>query len=360
MIGIKFYPDKVIQALIKGLPNVKWSEKYGMVVLPNKRDNLTLIFNTFRGVCWINSHSFFPNKPINDNNEELCIDSFRKRTPKKDWRYCPQEFYQKLEIRKYSLNTARIYIHMFEGFINFHKSINDLMSINEQDISAYLLHLVREKKSDSYINQAINAIKFYYEVVMGMPNRFYAVERPFKKESLPRVLSMQQIFAMIDATYNIKHKCIISLLYSSGLRRGELLNLKITDIHSDRMMIRVNEGKGRKDRFTLLGQRMLLDLRNYYTQYKPKEYLFEGASGKKYTGSSVAKIVARAARKSGIKEKVTPHMLRHSFATHLLENGTDLRSIQSLLGHNSVKTTQIYTHVAVNGLNNIKNPLDLR
>ncbi|MCP4456745.1 MAG: tyrosine-type recombinase/integrase [Cytophagales bacterium] len=360
MIGIKFYPDKVIQALMKGLPNVKWSEKYGMVVIPNNKDNLTLIFKTFRGVCWINSHNFFPNKPINSHTEELSLDSFRKRTPKKGWRYCPQGFYQKLEIRKYSLNTARVYIHKFEEFINFHKEIDDLMSINELDINAYLLHLVHTQRSDSYINQAINAIKFYYEVVMEMPNRFYAVERPFKKESLPRVLSVQQIFAMIDTTHNIKHKCIISLLYSSGLRRGELLNLKIGDIHSDRMMIRVNEGKGKKDRYTLLSQRMLLDLRNYYRQYQPKKYLFEGTSGKKYTGSSVAKIVARAARQSGIREKVTPHMLRHSFATHLLENGTDLRSIQSLLGHNSVKTTQIYTHVAVNGLNNIKNPLDLR
>jgi len=360
MIGIKFYPDKVIQALIKELPSVSWSQQYGMAVVFNNGTNLTAIFDKFRGVCWINSHHFFPNKPLTTNNEELSIDSFSKRTPKKDWRYCPKEFYQKLEIRKYALNTARVYIHMFERFINFYKDTDDLMSINEFDIKGYLQFLVQEKRSDSYLNQTINAIKFYYEIVMEMPNRFYAVERPIKRESLPKILSTAQIFTMIDKTKNVKHKCIISLLYSSGIRRGELLNLKIADIHSDRMMIRINEGKGRKDRFTLLGIKMLLDLREYYKQYRPKHYLFEGTVGKKYSESSVRHIVNRAAKMAGIREKVTPHMLRHSFATHLLENGTDLRKIQTLLGHNSVETTQIYTHVAVNGINTIINPLDLR
>ena len=164
---------------------------------------------------------------------------------------------------------------------------------------------------------------------------------------------------MISKTRNLKHKCIISLLYSAGLRRSELLNLKIEDIDSKRMLILVRQAKGNKDRVTLLANSILEDLRAYYMEWKPKVYLFEGVHGGKYSPQSILKLVKRASEKAGIPKNVTPHMLRHSFATHLLENGTDLRYIQSLLGHNSSRTTEIYTHIATNHFNTIKNPLDL-
>ena len=359
MIGLKFYPDKVIQALVKELPNVGWSKTYHMVTIPNNKDHLNVIFSKFKGICWINCTHFFPNRPIRTNDEDLTVDAYRKRSPNRNWRHCPEEFYQKLEIKKYALNTARSYIAMFEKFINYYKD-SELMSLSEIDINKYLQFLVQNGRSDSYINQSINAIKFYYETVMEMPNRFYLVERPIKSESLPKALSKAQVFKMIDQTKNLKHRCIISLLYSSGLRRGELLNLKIEDINSDRMLIRVNEGKGKKDRYTLLSEQMLIDLRQYYIKYHPEKYLFEGADGGTYSPTSVSRIITRAALKAHIRERVTPHMLRHSFATHLLESGTDLRQIQILLGHNSLKTTEIYTHVAMKGVNKITNPLDLR
>jgi site-specific recombinase XerD len=164
---------------------------------------------------------------------------------------------------------------------------------------------------------------------------------------------------MINTCSNIKHKCIIALLYSAGLRRNELLNLKIEDIDSKRMTIWVRQGKGRKDRQTILSKQILQDLRAYYLSSKPKLYLFERYAGVPYSASSVSKIVHRAAKGVGITQRVTPHVLRHSFATHLLENGTDLRYIQTLLGHNSSRTTEIYTHVAVKSLMEIKSPLDL-
>jgi integrase/recombinase XerD len=192
-----------------------------------------------------------------------------------------------------------------------------------------------------------------------MPNRFYEVERPIKKETLPKVISKESVLAMIDTSHNIKHKCIISLLYSAGLRRSELIDLKIEDIDSQRMTIMVKQGKGKKDRLTLLSQRLLLDLRQYFLEYRPKTYLFESPNGGQYSGTSVGKIIDYAAKSAKIKQKVTPHMLRHSFATHLLETGTDLRYIQALLGHSSSTTTEIYTHVATNNLSKIKNPLDL-
>jgi len=358
-IGIQFRPDQVIQNLIKSLPGIKWSPYYGMAILPNTANDLNTIFDTFKGIAWVNCSHFFPNRPISVEGEPLSIDSYRKRSPKKQWRYCPEEFYQKLETRKYAFNTAKVYIPMFEGFINFFPRATNLMALNEKDIQSYLQHLVKRGKSHTYINQAINAIKFYYEVVLEMPNRFYAVERPPKRETLPKVLSKEKVLAMIEQVVNLKHRCIVSLLYSAGLRRAELLNLELTDIDSDRMMIRVSQSKGNKDRYTLLSHTVLKDLRVYFLSYKPKKYLFEGSNGGKYSSTSVAKIVNDAAVRVGIRQKVTPHMLRHSFATHLLESGVDLRYIQTLLGHNSSRTTEIYTHVAMRGLSNIKNPLDL-
>ncbi|SMD36999.1 Site-specific recombinase XerD [Reichenbachiella faecimaris] len=359
-IGIKFYPDKVLQALVKDLSQIGWSNKFQMTVLPNNKENLHLICEKFKGVAWINTQHFFINRPVNHGNEKLSVDAYRKRPPKNGWRYCPEEYYQKLEIRKYSIHTARSYIGMFEKYINHFSKSQDLMSLDELDIKKYIQHLVQQSKSDSYINQALNAIKFYYEVVKGMPNRFYDVERPIKSETLPKILSQQQVLNIIENTTNLKHRCIVSLLYSSGIRRGELVALKLGDIISDRMLIRVNRGKGRKDRYTLLSETILNDLRIYFRQYRPQKYLFECKPGIQYSASSVGKVVAKAAEKARILERVTPHMLRHSFATHLLENGTDLRQIQTLLGHNSLKTTELYTHVAIKGMNTIKNPLDLK
>ncbi|MGK0139713.1 MAG: integrase/recombinase XerD [Algoriphagus sp.] len=218
-------------------------------------------------------------------------------------------------------------------------------------------------KSKSYLNTAVNAIKFYYEVVLGMPNRFYAVDRPRRDKKLPIVLSRPEIKSIIENTNNIKHRCIASLLYSSGLRRTELLNLKMTDIDSKRMVIKVLGAKGNKDRITLLGTSVLEELRIYFKEWRPKVYLFEGKSGHKYSGTSVLQIVKKAAIRAGIKSKVSPHVFRHSFAAvrrlgHLLEDGVDLRQIQSLLGHGSIKTTEIYTHVSTKHLKTFKNLLD--
>lgn len=192
-----------------------------------------------------------------------------------------------------------------------------------------------------------------------MPNRFYSIERPIRKEPLPKVISLEEVGQLIKGTNNIKHKCIVSLLYSSGLRRGELLNLKLTDIDSKRMIINVINGKGGKDRITILSKSVLDDLRLYFKVWNPEVYLFEGIKGKQYTGSSVSKIISNACNKANIKRRITPHILRHSFATHLLENGTDLRQIQVLLGHSSTKTTEIYTQVAITNIKTIKSPIEL-
>lgn len=356
-IGLQFYPNKVIQALVKTLPKPKWSKEYSMVYVLNTKENTDLIFALFKGVAWINCRSFYPNRPSqNGDNEEWEKEILLKKLENSNLK-CPKSYIQKLKIKKYAYSTAKTYTSMFEGFINYYKT-KDFNSLDENDIRNYLEYLVSKNKSNSYINQAVNSIKFYYEIVLGMPNRFYSVERPRKERKLPVVISTLDVKNMIDVTKNMKHKCIISLLYSSGLRRNELLNLKLSDIDSKRMIIKVNQGKGNKDRLTIFSAILLRDLRIYYKEYKPKVYLFEGVKEEQYSGESVLKIVKKAAYKASIKVNVTPHTLRHSFATHLLEAGTDLRYIQSVLGHSSTKTTEIYTHVATNSIKDIKSPLD--
>ena len=171
-------------------------------------------------------------------------------------------------------------------------------------------------------------------------------------------LSTRHVTVSKNLNQPMKYILLFCLDNGSGLRKSELLNLKITDIDSKRMLVLVENAKGNKDRHTLLSKNALDDLRIYFKEYKPKEYLFEGQKGGKYSGESVLRIVKMATKKAGIRKSVSPHVLRHSFATHLLESGVDLRQIQVLLGHNSSKTTEIYTHVATNTFKTIKNPLD--
>jgi len=233
---MKFYPDKVIQALIKTLPGIKWRKEFGMAYIPNNKTNFDLIYQTFKGVAWIDGKYFFTNRPLRDPvgpHKQFSIQSYRDRAIDTDYRTCPEEYLLKLELKKYASSTARTYIGMFEGFINHYKDV-ELTALSENEIRTYLSHQVSMGRSDSMLNQIINSIKFYYEIVLGMPNRFYEIERPQMKERLPEVLAKEEVMQLIQHINNIKHKCIVSLLYSSGLRRGELLNLKISDIDSKR------------------------------------------------------------------------------------------------------------------------------
>lgn len=356
-IGLQFYTSKPILVLIKELNAVKWSTLHNMHYVPHTRLQLSKIFDLFRGIAWIDCNMFFKHTQSKQLHEVRDTKWFYEREVQQQVKPCPSIYIEKLELKKYAHNTMRSYVSSFERFINFYpdKGVNVL---GELEIRNYLKYLIANNASNSHLNMVINSIKFYYEIVMGMPNRFYAIERPRKTRKLPVVLSKEEVKAMIDGTSNLKHKCILSVLYSAGLRRSELIDLKIKDIESDRMLIKVNDAKGNKDRFTLLSQTTLNQLREYYTNYMPKTYLFEGQKGRQYSGSSIGSIVHRAASNAGILKRVTAHTLRHSFATHLLESGTDLRYIQMLLGHGSTKTTEIYTHVATSSFKGISSPLD--
>jgi len=208
----------------------------------------------------------------------------------------------------------------------------------------------------SILNSAINALKFYYGNVLKK-KFIYEVKRPRKDKKLPVILSKEEVAKILSSVDNIKHKTILMLVYSAGLRVGEVVRLKPEDIDSKRMLIHIKGAKGRKDRYTLLSEKALEILRQYWRKYKPEKWLFGGAKEGRYLSiRSVDKIFRNACEKAGIKKDVSMHTLRHSFATHLLEGGTDLRYIQELLGHAHSKTTEIYTHVSTKSLGKITSP----
>jgi len=217
---------------------------------------------------------------------------------------------------------------------------------------------VDRKVSVSYQNVSINAIKFYYEKVLEREHITVKIDRPKIQKQLPQVLSEEEVITLIGSIDNLKHKCIIMMIYSAGLRLSEVVNLKVSDIDSKRMLVFIRSAKGRKDRYTILSKQLLRWLRVYYKQEKPKNWLFEGVLGGQYSMKSVQEIMKGAVENAGIKKHATVHTLRHSFATHMLENGTDLRYIQNLLGHNSTKTTEVYTHITTKGLKQLVSPFD--
>jgi integrase/recombinase XerD len=259
---------------------------------------------------------------------------------------------------RYSKASYLNYMVQFRQFLTFIHPV-EADDFSDAHIHQYMLHLVNEKKvSVSTQNTAINSIKFYLENVKKGPRQVYYVDRPRTETKLPIVLSEEEVKALLMGTVNLKHRCIMFMLYASGLRVSEVLNLKWADIDVDRMVVYVRMGKGKKDRITLLSKLALEYLVQYKELYKPSVWVFEGADEEAYSSSSINKMIHRCAAKANIEKNVSAHTLRHSFATHMLEKGTDLRYIQALLGHESSKTTERYTHVTRKGFEHLQSPLD--
>ena len=273
-------------------------------------------------------------------------------------RACPEEMILKLTELRYSPSTVKIYKSCFEEFINYYPAL-PIDRITEPQIVAYLRYLVMERcVSESTQNQAINAIKFYYERVLGGQRKIYRVERPRRDRKLPTVLTQNEVAALIRCTSNLKHRFLLMLAYGGGLRVSEAVGLERICLEPEKKRILVNDGKGKMDRYTLLSQKAIDLYAEYMKEYAPKKYLFAGQGGGMYTSSSAQKVFSTSARKAGIEKDATFHSLRHSFATHMLEAGTDLRYIQHLLGHKSSKTTEIYTHITSKGWSSLESPLD--
>ena len=263
------------------------------------------------------------------------------------------------DIRLSLSKEERVYTSYFRDFQQ-HFEGRKIETVTPGEINDYLLYLIHEKNiSSCQQNQRINAIKFYYEKVLGQERRCYKVNRAKREKTLPDVLSKEEIKKILDVTVtDLRFFCMFSILYSAGLRISELLELKPGDINESRSLIRVRQGKGKKDRYTLLSKPLMKKLTEYYKLYKPRIWLFERKPEEPFTESIVSKRLKAAARDAGITKRIYPHLLRHSFATHLLEQGTDIKIVKELMGHNNIKTTERYVHIADTFKSNIKSPLD--
>jgi site-specific recombinase XerD len=264
-----------------------------------------------------------------------------------------------LELKNYSTRTITCYLTCMVNFVRHHG--RSPVDLGEEEIRKYLHYLITEKKaSQSFINQAYSAIKFFNEVTLGRPWNAIRIPRSKIRKKLPLVLSMQEVRSLLCSVDNLKHQAILTTIYSGGLRLGEVTHLRVSDIDGKRMTILVQQGKGNKDRYTVLGQRNLELLRLYYKTYRPGEWLFPSRDpAQPLSGSSVQRVFKKALHKAGIRKKASVHTLRHSFATHLLESGTDLYHIQRLLGHTTAKTTSVYLHITGRDLAKVKSPIDL-
>ena len=364
---IYFEYNKKIIEIIKTIPERRWNQEGKFWYITKKNFSLGTFLLKLEQVAVVDfsaleafdRSSQYEQKEDEQNTSERenAIQRFEAAIDVLEVGLPPQ--YLEILIRKrYSKNTMKTYMTYMKSFMEeFHDVPLD--SITKEQINNYILKLIKTKGiSASQQNQRINAIKFYYEKVLGQDKELYYLERPRKSRVLPKVLSKEEVLAILTSITNLKHKAIIATIYSGGLRRSELINLRKQDIFFERMVIFIRDSKGNKDRNTILSHKMAQLLQNYLKEFKPNYWLFEGANRRQYSATSIAKILKRAAIKAGIERKVTPHMLRHSFATHLLEQGVDIRYIQTIMGHGSIKTTEIYTHVSTKSLSNITSPLD--
>ena len=269
------------------------------------------------------------------------------------------KFCQWLLSRRYSPSTIKTYTEALRSFLLFFNE-KPVSEITNEDVILYNNdYILKNNLSASYQNQIVNAIKLYFKTIKEVKIDVDKIHRPKRSKLLPNVLSKEEIKLILDAPINLKHKTMLSLIYSCGMRCGEALALMPHHIDSNRNIVLLKNAKGQKDRIVPLSPKILEMLREYFKIYKPKTYLFEGQkTGTPYDARSLQQVLKQALQKAGITKPVTLHWLRHSYATHLLESGTDLRYIQELLGHSSSKTTEIYTHVSTKSIQQIKSPFD--
>lgn len=263
-----------------------------------------------------------------------------------------------LYIRNYSPRTIASYISSLNNFADWliQEKVNQ---VTNKEVEKYLYHLKKNRnRSISGMKQTVASLKILFTDILKKEIPDSLNIRFRKEEKIPVVLSEKEVAAIIKAVNNLKHKVILMTIYSAGLRLSECLALTVADMDFDRNQIRIRQGKGKKDRQTVLSRTLLSEMKDYLIKFYPKIFLFEGQKGGRYSASSIQAIMKRAVKKSGIKKHATVHTLRHSFATHLLENGTDIRFIQELLGHKRLETTQIYTHISKIAFDRIKSPLD--
>lgn len=338
---------------------IKYKGTARIAVAFEKNAELITRIKTVEGSRWSQSLKVWHIPDSEENRVRFKLKPLSHSIPSIEGIAQIEKFKQFLRSKRYSESTIITYGEVLKSFLVFYRE-KPIAEISNEDVIVYNNeYILKNNLSASYQNQTINAIKLFFKIVHNSKMVLEELHRPKNAKKLPNVLSKEETLKLIDVTTNLKHKTLLALIYSSGLRISEAINMKITDIDSQRMLIHVKNAKGKKDRYTLLSTKVLGLLKEYYTIYRPVLFLFEGQFGGQYSSRSAQSVLHQSAKKAGITKQISLHTLRHSFATHLLESGTDLRYIQDLLGHSSPKTTMIYTHVSSTSLRKIINPFDM-
>ena len=371
IIGIYFNKDIKLNTIIQKAVSAKWSNSKKCWYMDSTKDAYNKLVIALKGISLLdgkemlpyfkNKLAEIPQKIIKSLPEKKIL--FKKEIAKnplcKSNTIALAKFNQKLILKGYSPNTIRTYNGELSIFL---QSLGEIHaeSFNIDRIKSYLQYChTTLKLSDNTIHSRMNALKFYYEQVLDMDKFFWEIPRPKKPYLLPKVISEEKILKGLQSIDNLKHKALLYTAYSAGLRVSEVVKIKIADIDSDRMQIRIEAAKGKKDRMVTLAEATLIVLRAYFKKYKPKKYLFEGQyADEHYSTRSAQEVFSEQFQKIGLPKYFSFHSLRHSYATHLLENGTDIKYIQELLGHNDIKTTLQYTHVSKKAIEKIESPLD--
>ena len=342
---IKFKFDNGLISLIRSISGATWSKTLATWYIEDNKVNYDKVITTFKEVTTINASKISKTIPF-------------KRKLTNEQKTILNNFYLYLKGKRYSKSTIQTYTFFVADFVNFHTK-TPLEELTNRDVELFIEKVFLERDySISSQRQFISALKIFIVFCPQTKINDLVLERPKKSRKLPNVLSQEEVLRIVQVTKNLKHRAIIVLLYSSGLRIGEITSLQLKNIDIERKQVKIESGKGRKDRFVVLASSFLPLLLNYLTTYTPKVYFIEGLEGHRYSESSIRKFLGKSVILAKVLKRVTPHTLRHSYATHLLENGVGLRHIQELLGHAKPETTMIYTHVAKKDLLDITSPLD--
>lgn len=344
------YNDQLL-SIIRSIGKFKWSASRRCWHGKFNQENLKLVRNSFGNLTTIKEDVSLYSAPkfnILNVGRNLSVENKKNL----------EAFVKYLQGRMYGKSTIETYSVFIADFLNYIQD-KPLDTLTNRDVELFIEDVFIPKKySISTHRQFISAVKLFKQFYPASKIAALNLIRPKKSKFLPTVISQQEILELLRVTKNLKHRAILALLYSCGLRVGELINLELKHIDVHRYQVAIKNSKGRKDRYVNMAVSLTPLINNYIRTYNPVVYFAEGTPGNKYTAGSVRAFLQKSCKLAGITKKVTPHTLRHSYATHLLENGTDIRLIQTLLGHNKPETTMIYTHVSTSSLDKINNPLD--
>ncbi|SKB35092.1 Site-specific recombinase XerD [Salegentibacter holothuriorum] len=353
-IGITYKFDFELNEFIKNMEGMRWSRTYSCFYLPYSYNNKKRIYHILRKIGAIIDYSALQNLKTGALESSQIQNSDLNQHQIE----ILQEFKNYLIGHRFSKSTLKTYTTFVQRFIEFQKE--NLDAITNRSIELFIEKEIAGKNyAVSTHRQCVSALKHFATLHRFPELEAEQIKSPRKSKYLPVVLSKEEVIDLLRATRNLKHRAIFALLYSSGLRVGEAISLKQKDMDIDRRQISIRSGKGRKDRVVIMAESFIPLLLNYLGTYRPQNYFIESPQGGPYSSSSIRAALHHACKLANIKKKVTPHTLRHSYATHMLENGIDLRHIQSLLGHSKPETTMIYTHVTQKELMKITSPLDV-